>query len=76
LVYDVAVVGAGRAVPRKLIDRPVPRRASKLPELSERVTGMVLTGRDYGQAQNFGVEMAIPDKVTGFDAVDAEDVLR
>jgi thioredoxin reductase (NADPH) len=35
------------------------------------ITGMALMGRAYTQAQKFGVEMAIPDEVTGLDvAVD------
>ena len=34
------------------------------------VTGMALMARAYNQAQKFGVEMAIPDEVTGLDAED------
>jgi thioredoxin reductase (NADPH) len=34
------------------------------------ITGMALMARAYNQAQKFGVEMAIPDEVIGFDAVD------
>ena len=32
------------------------------------ITGMALMARAYNQAQKFGVEMAIPDEVIGFDA--------
>jgi thioredoxin reductase (NADPH) len=32
------------------------------------ITGMALMARAYNQAQKFGVEMAIPDEVTGLDA--------
>src|ERR1700736_2163567 len=32
------------------------------------ITGMALMARAYAQAQKFGVEMAIPDEVTGLDA--------
>src|SRR5215475_13569319 len=34
------------------------------------ITGMALMARAYNQAQKFGVEMAIPDEVTGLDAED------
>src|SRR6266436_5461837 len=34
------------------------------------ITGMALMGRAYNQAQKFGVEMAIPDEVSGLDAED------
>lgn len=34
------------------------------------ITGMALMARAYNQAQKFGVEMAVPDEVTGLDAED------
>jgi len=34
------------------------------------IAGMALMARAYNQAQKFGVEMAIPDEVTGLDAAD------
>src|SRR6266446_3701751 len=34
------------------------------------ITGMALMARAYNQAQKFGVEIAIPDEVTGLDAED------
>jgi thioredoxin reductase (NADPH) len=34
------------------------------------ITGMALMARAYNQARKFGVEMAIPDEVTGLDAKD------
>jgi thioredoxin reductase len=37
------------------------------------ITGMALMARAYNQAQKFGVEMAIPDEVTGLDATDDMD---
>jgi thioredoxin reductase (NADPH) len=33
------------------------------------ITGMALMARAYNQARKFGVEMAIPDEVTGLDAL-------
>src|SRR4029077_735232 len=32
------------------------------------ISGMALMGRAYSQAQKFGVEMAIPDQVSGLEA--------
>jgi thioredoxin reductase (NADPH) len=37
------------------------------------ITGLALMARAYNQAQKFGVEMAIPDEVTGLDAVSYPD---
>jgi thioredoxin reductase (NADPH) len=37
------------------------------------ITGMALMARAYNQAQKFGVEMAIPDEVSGLAALDARD---
>src|SRR5437667_7981867 len=37
------------------------------------ITGMALMARAYNQAQKFGVEMAIPDEVTGLDALGDAD---
>ncbi len=37
------------------------------------ITGMALMARAYNQAQKFGVEMAIPDEVTGLQARDDPD---
>jgi thioredoxin reductase (NADPH) len=34
------------------------------------ITGMALMARAYNQAQKFGVEMAVPDEVTGLEAED------
>jgi thioredoxin reductase (NADPH) len=38
------------------------------------ITGMALMARAYNQAQKFGVEMAIPDEVTGLQAADDQAV--
>jgi thioredoxin reductase (NADPH) len=40
------------------------------------ITGMALMARAYNQAQKFGVEMAIPDEVTGLDALGDRDDAR
>jgi len=37
------------------------------------ITGMALMGRAYTQAHKFGVEIAIPNEVTGFDAPEEFD---
>jgi thioredoxin reductase (NADPH) len=37
------------------------------------ITGMALMARAYNQAQKFGVEMAIPDEVSGLAALGARD---
>jgi thioredoxin reductase (NADPH) len=37
------------------------------------ITGMALMARAYNQAQKFGVEMAIPDEVSGLQAIDDAD---
>jgi thioredoxin reductase (NADPH) len=37
------------------------------------ITGMALMGRAYSQAQKFGVEMAIPDEVTGLAPAGTSD---
>src|SRR5262249_52779803 len=34
------------------------------------ISGMALMARAYNQAQKFGVEMGIPDEVTGLDPLD------
>src|SRR6266480_49253 len=37
------------------------------------ITGMALMARAYNQAQKFGVEMGIPDEVTGLDRLDGAE---
>jgi thioredoxin reductase (NADPH) len=37
------------------------------------ISGMALMARAYNQAQKFGVEMAIPDEVTGLDSLGNAD---
>jgi thioredoxin reductase (NADPH) len=37
------------------------------------ISGMALMARAYNQAQKFGVEMAIPDEVTGLDRLDGAE---
>jgi thioredoxin reductase len=48
--------------------RPAPRqRIENYLGFPTGISGMALMARAYNQAQKFGVEMAIPDEVTGLD---------